>query len=372
MKVLIVGAGIAGLAIAWRLAGQGTQVEIVERGVAGRGATWAAAGMIAPGAELGRDTSAMARLARQARAKWPAFAAELEQRSEQGVGYREIGSLIVAQTAAEADALQAQAAELANESGGDAAAWLSPDRLRNAEPLLSPALLGALRIPDDAQVDNRALCAALCSVLEKEKIALREQCEVLSLVVRDGCARAIITAQGTIQADRIVLACGAWTNLIGGVGAEHLPPVKPAKGQMVAIMPPPGKTLPGSLIWAEDVYLAPRHDRLFIGATVEDASFDVSVSHQARDRLLEAAARVIPSLAEWRVVEMWAGLRPRTPDDLPVLGATGIDGLYLASGQFRNGILFAPSIAEFMSGLVLGQPVKDEFRAFDPRRFAAL
>jgi glycine/D-amino acid oxidase-like deaminating enzyme len=220
-------------------------------------------------------------------------------------------------------------------------------------------------------VDNRALCDALCTVLEKSNIALREQCEVRSLVVQDGRARAIATAQGTIEADRIVLACGAWTNLIGGLGAENLPPVKPAKGQMAALIPPPGKTLPRSLIWAEDFYLVPRHDRVFIGATVEDASFDVSISHDARDRLLEAAVRVLPSLAEWRVVEMWAGFRPRTPDDLPVLGATAIDGLYLASGQFRNGILFAPAIAEYMCGLVMGQPMTEQFRAFDPRRFAA-
>jgi glycine oxidase len=368
MKVLIAGAGIAGLAIAWRLADRGVTVEIVERGVAGRGATWASAGMIAPGAELGSDTSAMAQFSRQARAKWPSFAAELERASGQSIGYREIGSLVVAQSAAEANALQTRAAALAYD--GAAAAWLPPEKLRDTEPLLSPALFGGLRIADDAQVDNRALCAALCAVLENTNISLREQCEVRSLVIQDGRARGIVTPKGVIEADRIILACGAWTNLIGGVGPESLPLVKPAKGQMAACMPPPGTSLPRSLIWAEDVYLVPREDRLFIGATVEDASFDVSVSHQARDRLLEAAARILPALSQWRVVEMWAGLRPRTPDDAPVLGATAIDGLYLASGQFRNGILFAPAIAELMGGLIMGEPMSDALRAFDPRRFA--
>jgi glycine oxidase len=368
MKLLVVGAGIAGLAIAWRLADRGVTVEIVERGVAGRGATWASAGMIAPGAELGRDSSAMAQLARRARAKWPSFAAQLERASGQSIAYLESGSLVVAQTAAEADALQARVAVLGRD--GMVASWLPPEMLLKTEPLLSPALFGALRISGDAQVDNRALCAALCTVLENANISLREQREVRSLIIQDGKARGIVTAQGAIEADRIVLACGAWTNLIGGVGPESLPPVKPAKGQMVACMPPPGISVPQSLIWSEDVYLVPRQDRLFIGATVEDASFDVSVSHQARDRLLEAAARIIPALSQWRVVEMWAGLRPRTPDDAPVLGATAIDGLYLASGQFRNGILFAPAIAELMSGLIMGEPMNEEFRAFDPRRFA--
>src|SRR5579864_6533225 len=138
MKILIIGAGIAGLAIAWRLAGDGRSVEILERGISGRGATWASAGMIAPGAELGGQTSAMAEFARQARVKWPAFAKELESASGQAIDYREAGSLLVAESAAQAGALESQAAELAGR--GIAAAWLTPDELRKREPLLSARL----------------------------------------------------------------------------------------------------------------------------------------------------------------------------------------------------------------------------------------
>ena len=367
MKVLIVGAGVAGLAIGWRLADAGLTVEIVERGIAGRGATWASAGMIAPGAELGREPSAMAKFAHEARAMWPAFAAELEGASGRPISYRESGSLLLAESPARARVLETQAAELARHDLG--ATWLSPVELREREKLLSPALLGALHVAGDAQVDNRALAEALCVVLESRNVALHENCEVRSLVIVNGCVRAAITAQGVIEADLIVLACGAWTNLIGGVVADALPPIKPVKGQMAAIVPPAGIALPQSPIWADDVYLVPRNDRLFAGATVEDASFDLSVSREARDRLIGAATRLIPALAEWRVTEMWAGLRPRTPDDAPVLGATSIDGLYIASGQFRNGILFAPAVADFLCRVILREAPNGELGAFDPSRF---
>jgi glycine oxidase len=235
--------------------------------------------------------------------------------------------------------------------------------------LLSPGLFGALHIADDAQVDNRALSDALRVALTNAGAVLREHCDVRALAIQDGRARGVVTAQGVMAADLTILACGAWVSLIGGTGPQDLPPVKPAKGQMAACEPPASISLPKALIWADDVYLAPRGRRLFIGATIEDASFDTSVSRQARDNQLAAAARLIPSLAEWRLAEMWAGLRPRTPDDAPVLGATAVEGLYVAGGQYRNGILFAPAVADAICGIVNGEPARDEHRAFDPRRF---
>ncbi len=367
MKVLIVGAGVAGLAIGWRLAEAGVEVEILERGLAGRGATWASAGMIAPGAELGHETSAMAAFAREARRAWPGFAAELEAQSGHAISYRESGSLRVAESAERGAALQAEAAALARE--GVEAVWLPPAAMREAEPLLSAALFGALRIADDAQVDNRALTDALGLAARNAGAQLRENCAVQTLSVQDWRVRAVVTAEGTLAADHVVVACGAWMNLLGGLDAGALPPVRPAKGQMIACVPPEGTALPNALVWSDEVYLVPRKDRLFIGATVEDASFDTSISREARDRLIGAAKRLIPSLSRWRVSEMWAGLRPRTPDDAPVLGATPVLGLYVASGQFRNGILFAPMVAATLTNLILGRSGAQEGAAFDPRRF---
>jgi glycine oxidase len=363
MKILIIGAGVAGLSIGWRLAQAGAEVDILERGLAGRGATWASAGMIAPGAELGAETHAMAAFARRARGNWPSFAAELERASGMSVRYRESGSLLVAETPARADALRAAAA-------GDAARWLGPGELIRREPLLSADLIGALEIPTDAQVDNRALAEALRIAAERAGARLRERCNAHSLVIADGRARGVTTEEGTREADLVVLACGAWMKLISGLNAEVLPPVRPVKGQMIACEPPAGTDMPKALIWSDDVYLVPRQDRLFIGATVEEAGFDTSVTREARDWLLNAAARVIPSLASWRVTEMWAGLRPRTPDDAPVLGMTHIDRLLVAGGQFRNGILFAPLVAETVSDMILQNDPRADASAFDPKRFA--
>jgi glycine oxidase len=367
MKVLVVGAGVAGLAVGWRLANAGIAVEILERGLAGRGATWASAGMIASGAEVGPEKNAIAQFAREARMKWPRFAKELEAASAMRIFYRELGSLMVAESAHQAHALESQAAELARE--GVAAAWIVGAELRRREPLLSPSLLGALHIRDDAQVDNRILPEALRIALAKAGAVLRERCDVSALAIQDGRVRGVVTVEGMIAADLVVLACGAWVNLLGGIGPDDLPPVKPAKGQMAACEPPAAISLPQALIWADDVYLVPRGRRLFIGATVEDASFDTSVSREARDNLLEAARRIIPSLVDWRLAEMWAGLRPRTPDDAPVLGTTVVDGLFVAGGQFRNGILFAPEVADAICDLILGKPARGEHRAFDARRF---
>ena len=367
MKVVIVGAGVAGLAIGWRLAEAGVDVEILERGVAGLGATWASAGMISPGAELGHEQGELAVFARNARALWPDFARALEEASGTSISYAETGSLLVAADAERAHVLRERAAALAKD--GIPAAWLTESQLRAREPLLSTTLLGALHIKADAQVDNRALAEALCIAIAKAGGRLRERCAVRSLVTDGDTVRAVSTAEGVIGADVILLACGAWMNLIGGIDPQLLPPVNPAKGQMIACEPSEATALPHAPIWGEEVYLVPRKNRLFVGATVEDAGFDISVSRDARDFLLQAASRLIPTLQSWRVAEMWAGLRPRTPDDAPVLGATALKGLYVASGQFRNGILFAPAVANRLCRLILNKEQDASRDAFDPRRF---
>jgi glycine oxidase len=151
-------------------------------------------------------------------------------------------------------------------------------------------------------------------------------------------------------------------------GAEFdLPPVKPVKGQMIACIPPSGIALPNALIWSDEIYLVPRGDRVLIGATVEDVDFDTSVESRACDELLRSAAELIPSIPRWELAEFWAGLRPRTPDGAPVLGATQTEGLYVAGGQFRNGILFAPAVADSMLEILRGNA--SGIAAFDPLRF---
>ena len=358
MKILIVGGGIAGLAIAWRLRCDGMDVELIERGICGRGASWAAAGMIAPGGEATGESGPLALFARRARAAWPSFAALLEGESGIMVSYRNSGSLALAQNESQARLMRQQSNHYAT--------WLDHGDLLAREPLLSTKLAGALHFPHDAQVDNRAVCEALRAALLARNVNIHENCDAQSLVCSGGKVQGLITSRSAIEADRIVLACGAWTNLIPGIECD-LPPVKPVKGQMIACIPPVGSALPNALIWSAEVYLVPRGDRLLIGATVEDAGFDISVDHRACEEMLRSAVQLIPSVTRWELAEFWAGLRPRTPDGAPVLGATATEGLYVASGQFRNGILFAPAVADFMLEILRGNA--SVIAAFDPLRF---
>lgn len=361
MKTLIVGGGIAGLAIAWRLARQGAEVELVERGICGRAASWAAAGMLAPGGELTDARDALGKFARFSHAKWPEFAAELERATGVGIGFRQTGSLLVAGTAAEAHSLRAR--------HHDGASWLSPSEITRREPSVAPDLFGGLLFPKDGQVDNRALCHALSIGLRESGVSIRENCDVQSVFAANGRAAAVLSDAGTLEADIFVLACGAWLDLVSLPGVE-LSLVRPVKGQMVACIPPDPACLPTALIWSDKVYLVPRPDRLLIGATVEDAGFDLSVDAATRGALIRDAARIVPAIANWPVAESWAGLRPQTRDGAPVLGPAGLPGLYVAGGQFRNGILFAPAIADCMAALLRGESAGEFATAFDPLRFA--
>jgi glycine oxidase len=368
MKAIIVGAGIAGLAIGWRLAQAGAEVAVYDRGLAGRGATWAAAGMIAPGAELRDESEDLAQFAYSSRAAWPGFAAELEAESDCPIGYSEPGSLITALNDARAHSLQQRAAEFA--SSGVEAEWLASGDLREREPLLSPELRGAMHIPGDAQVDNRLTGEALRIALARRNIAVHENTEIRGLLVAEDKVRGVTCSNGAILGDAVIVASGAWLNAFGGAAVD-LPPVTPVKGQMVAVQSPDGTSVPKQLLWGENVYMVARRGRTLIGATVEDAGFDTSVSSEACARLVSAASRIVPALAGWRIAEMWAGLRPRTPDGAPVIGACAIEGLYVAGGQFRNGILFAPAVADSMRRIVLTSEPVPEIRAFDPQRFAS-
>jgi glycine oxidase len=353
MKVLIVGAGVAGLATGWRLAQAGASVEIFDRGLAGHGATWASAGMLAPGAELGPDASPLARFAHESRAAWPAFAADLEAASGVELGYREDGSLLVAWDERAARDLKQRAARL--NAHGMEATWFPATDVIRRESLLSSDVGGALFVAGDAQVDSRALGEALRAALIRLNVRIRESCGVEALVVDGRTTKGIVTPEGKVLGDRVVLATGAWLNGIGGVPKGLLPEVKPIKGQMASVLPPKGVALPRALVWDEEVYLVPRRDRLLIGATVEDVGFDTSVTAEARERLVGAAARLLRGFNGWGLAELWAGLRPKASDEAPVLGETEIAGLWVAGGQYRNGILFAPLLAQRICAALLNQ-----------------
>ena len=361
MKVVVIGAGVAGLGIGWRLRQAGVDVTVLERAQAARGATWAAAGMIATTAELGEAQTPEAALANRARSLWPGFAREIEDASGMKIGYAQSGSLMIAMTSAQVD-------DYAQRAKGDPdLKALSAEEARVLEPMLTREVAGALWASQEAVIDNRALGQALARAFVRSggKLILNET--VVRIETQSGCAVAALTSAGLYEADAFVLAAGAWSGLIEGLPAAAIPPVKPMKGEMLALAPPKGTALPGHVVWGNEIYLVPRDDRLLVGATLEDVGFDTSLTDAAEDWLSSRALGLMPDLKTWTIVEHWAGLRPCSPDGLPLLGPTAVNGLFVASGQYRNGILFAPAVAEMLSGLVLERPT--DFAAFDPRRF---
>ena len=361
MKVVVIGAGVAGLSIGWRLRQAGIEVVVLERAQPGRGATWASAGMIAATAEHAQAQSPEGELGYRARMLWPDFAREIEDASGMKIGYVQSGSLMIAMNRDEAAAYSARAA-----SDPDLKVLSAADA-RAMEPLLADGIAGALWAEKEAQVDSRALGIALARAFVRSGGTLIVNEAVLCIQMRGGRAVAARTPFGLYEADAVVLAAGAWSGLIDGLPPQAIPPVRPMKGEMLAFAPPAGVPFPRHLIWGNEVYLVPRGEKLLVGATLEDAGFDTGPTDAAEDWLSSRASCVIPALREWRIVEHWAGLRPASPDGLPMLGPSLVSGLFIASGQYRNGILFAPAMAEILCGLVLERPV--DFAPFDPRRF---
>jgi len=358
MKVLIIGAGVAGLAIGWRLRQAGADVTILERAQPAHGASWAAAGMIAVAGEMGGAQTAEAEYGHHSSALWPDFARELEAASGQEIFYRRSGALMIARTPQEAAAFDR---------------WSGVDRLTAAqsaakEPMLTADIAGGIWAPDDAYVDNRALGAALAAAFVRSGGSLISNEAVVEFHVESNRAVAVATPFRRHEADVFILAAGAWSSQIGGLPVDVLPPVKPVKGEIIAVKPPPGVALPNSIVWGNGIYLVPRTDRLLIGATATESGFDTALSDGAVDWLSSRAIALMPALRRWEVIEHWAGLRPGSPDGMPILGPTKAQGLFAATGQYRNGILFAPAIAETMSRLVLEQAEGPP--AFDPRRFS--
>jgi glycine oxidase len=354
MKVVIIGAGVAGLSIGWRLLQAGAHVTILDRGQPGAGATWAAAGMLAVTAELEDAVQAERDLAVQSNTLWPGFAAELEQASGMAVGFARCGSLLLADDMAELEIMRARGAVV-----DTAGAWA-------IAPMLADDLPGGLWVAGEAQADSRALGEALTIAFLKAGGTLLPNEAVVTVEQKGGAAVALLTPYGRYHADAFVIAAGAWA---GQIDIPIAPvPIIPIKGEMIALAPPPGVAIPGPMIWGNGVYLVPRPDRLLVGATVQEAGFNTALTAQARDHLRARAERLIPSLHQWSLAEHWAGLRPKSRDGLPLLGPAHARNLFVAGGQFRNGILFAPAIAQMMADLVLGKG--QVIPAFDPRRFA--
>ncbi len=366
---LIIGAGVIGLGIAWRLAQRGAAVTLFDRAAAGSGASHAAAGMLAVCAEAEPGEEKLIALGRRSQALWPDFAAELEKLTGQLVDLRREGTLVVALTADDQARIQhhlefQHSLELPVE-------WISAREARRHEPHLA-SIAGAVWSPEDGQVDNRKLVAALKLACASAGVDIQEHRPVRRILLTDGCAVGVELADGTEhRGDTVVLAAGAWSRGIEGLPSALRPPVRPVKGQMIALQMDPAAPLVTHVVWGPKVYMTPRLDgRLILGATVEEKGFDATITAGAVLALLEAAWRVFPAIEELPVAEMWAGHRPGSRDDAPILGYGPVGGLVYATGHHRNGILLAPITADAIARLVLDGTMDPVIAPFGLDRFA--
>ena len=367
---VFVGAGLIGLASAWRAAERGLSVLVLERaGAPGEGSSGVAAGMLAPVTEAEFGEEAALRLQLESRAAWPGFAAELEEKSGLGTGYRESGALVVAADRDDAEELR-RLHEFQRSLGLDAE-WLTPSGCRRLEPGLSPRVAGGILAPQDGHADPAAVVRALVAALERAGGELVCRAEVEGLDLEGGRVTGVRTAAGTFSAGTVVVAAGAWSPALA---PGEAPPVRPVKGQILDLRVRGGMDDPlERIVRTPRCYLVARGDgRVVLGATVEEQGFDTAVTADGVHRLLEAAWEVLPAVGELELVSARAGLRPGTPDNAPLVGAGSVPGLVWATGHWRNGVLLAPLTATAVASVLTGGALPESFAGTAPGRFAGV
>ncbi|MEU8291404.1 glycine oxidase ThiO [Streptomyces pseudogriseolus] len=372
--VLVVGGGIIGLVTAWRAAQAGLATAVVDPEPGG-GAARVAAGMLAAVTELHHGEQTLLGLNLASARRYPSFAAELTDRTGLDLGYRRCGTLAVALDADDRAHLRELHA-LHQRSGLDSQ-WLTGRECRRLEPMLAPGVRGGLRVDGDHQIDPRRLASALLSACELSGVTLH-RARAERLVVTGDRARGVVTTAGEeLAAGQVVLAAGSWSGRLAGVPAEVLPPVRPVKGQVLRLTMPDrhepflSRTV-RAVVRGSHVYLVPRESgELVIGATSEELGWDTTVTAGGVYELLRDAHELVPGLTELPLTETTAGLRPGSPDNAPLLGPTGLDGLLLATGHHRNGVLLTPVTGDAMARVLTTGELPDEALPFTPRRFGA-
>ncbi len=361
---VVIGAGLIGLACAWRAGQRGLSVLVVDRAPAvGAGASRVAAGMLAPVMEADFGEEALVRVNLAARARWPAFAAELEEHTGLTTGYRDSGALIVAADRDDAESLR-RLHELQLSLGLEVE-WLPPGRCRSLEPGLSPRIAGGIHAHGDGQADPRATTEALAAAAGNVELGV----EVEAIEHERGRVTGVRTSAGTIGCGAVVVAAGAWSPALAPDGPG--PPVRPVKGQILELRVRGGMDEPFTrIVRSPRCYLVARGDgRVVLGATMEEQGFDTTVTADGVFRLLEAAWEVVPEVGELELVEAAAGLRPGTPDNAAVVGPGDLDGLIWATGHWRNGVLATPLTGEVVADLLAGGSLPDELAPLAPERF---
>ena len=362
--IAVIGGGVIGLSCAWRLAEGGAKVALFERGTCGREASYAAAGMIAPLIEAARHPPkeenarrAMLELCLQSRDLYESFASELNDNNnniELSLGATKGGrhdwrtrGISYVKTGAEDSALTT---------------LRQFEESQDSEPF---GEFPALWLPRHGQVNNHKLIEALQNAAQGAGVVIHSFQSARIRQIQPNSIEISSSTHSKIYCEKVLLCAGAWSEGIEGLPENCRPPVRPIAGQMLALRPKETKlkNLLSRIIYSSDVYLVPKlSGQLFVGATMADIGFDKSVKVEGMTQLLQAASKLICDIEKWEIVAQWAGLRPATPDGLPILGGTPVKNLFVATGHFRNGILLTPITAQLMADCILnGKEPPPEF-----------
>lgn len=370
-RIAVIGGGVIGLSVAWELSRRAADVGVLlidpdPGGTAG--ASWVAGGMLAPVAEAHQTEPDLVRLGVDSARRWPEFAAELSSAAGLDVGYTQAGTLVVARD--RDDAAELAVLRSVQERFGGQVEALTTREARRREPALAPTIRGALWLAGDHQVDNRRLLAALCAAIGSAP-SVEVVPRVAGSVRSDGDRiRVEFEGGGAVDVDAAVLCTGAWSVPISLGGREVVLPVRPVKGQIVRVQGVATAVLPTHTVRGCEVYVIPRAGgEIAIGATSEELGYDTRVTAGAVQELLDRAWELLPGIAEATFVEVAAGLRPGSPDNLPLIGALG-GGLHVAAGHHRNGVLLAPATAALVADQVLGTVAGGGAAAIDAAPFA--
>ena len=351
--ILIIGGGVIGLAIAIELKRKGAKVTVVSQDY-NAAAAHAAAGMLAPLAEK-LTSDPLLDLCLRSRWLYPEWTQKLEELTGVDTGYLPCG--ILAPTYQQPETV----------AEADNAVWLDRQTIKLYQPGLSDRVVGGWWYPEDGQVDNRCLMRSLLQAAQTLGIELKEGVRVKAIQQKQGRVNGVLTDIGQLTAEQYVLAAGSWASQLMPL------PVRPVKGQMLALKMPQKLHQPLPLqrvIYGDGVYLVPRQDgRLVVGATAEEVAWTPFNTPKGIQTLLGKTTDLYPAAADWQIEEMWWGFRPGTPDELPILGRSNCENLFLATGHYRNGILLAPITATLMADLILEDKSDSLLTEFSYQRF---
>ncbi|HVB88266.1 MAG TPA: glycine oxidase ThiO [Candidatus Dormibacteraeota bacterium] len=366
--VAIIGGGIIGASIAFELAAEKLRVGVFDRQEPGREASWAAAGMLSPAPDSPRDLP-LVPFAKESLKLYPRFVQAIEELSGKSCAYACEGAMELFFSSEAETECRARLRSL-NELG-IAAELISTDAARRTEGAINAAARAALWLSEEGTVEPRLVMDALLTAARHRGVEIHANRGITEIVRESDRCTGVIAGGEKVSAAHVILAAGCFSGDVSRAESlSQLAATRPVRGQMIALRPANCAAL-RRVVRSEHGYLVPRRDgRIVAGSTTEEAGFEKHLTAAGLRKIIDGAVELCPAIAEAQIAETWAGLRPGTPDDLPILGPADLSGLWIATGHYRNGILLAPATAMLVSGWVMGRKPEFDVEAFSPTRFS--